>query len=229
MSTTGPEPPRNGNATEPSRSGRTSGSRWSLVLGALVAFVAAIEAVLKGLSGVLERVNDLFKNAKGLTDTLGLHWSTSWIAIAILGLVGIWLLYLGSRRKSRLLRPEARIDPRRRPVSSAGTRRRRPGTRQDLQQPLPGFPGRRVGRGKVGADTRRSVSARWAPYRVRPPARRGAGRGLDQRSFRPAGPGDSRPQRGRIDETGAETRGEVGRHSRGGQAIQDENSAVRRS
>ena len=107
MSTTGPEPPRNGNATEPSRSGRTSGSRWSLVLGALVAFVAAIEAVLKGLSGVLERVNDLFKNAKGLTDTLGLHWSTSWIAIAILGLVGIWLLYLGSRRKSRLLRPEA--------------------------------------------------------------------------------------------------------------------------
>src|SRR4051812_36799054 len=100
MEGTKPVREQTGDAPSASQSGRTWGDKILVGAGALTLAAGAIEGALKALGGV-------FKQTQSLSDVLHLQGATSWAALLSLVVLGAWLLYLGTRKRSRLLRPEA--------------------------------------------------------------------------------------------------------------------------
>src|SRR5271166_2717450 len=90
----------------PSGGAGRSQEKWSW-MNRLEIALGAISAVVGSLAALLHALAAVSKTAEELATSFGLRGPTSQAAVIVVALVGIWLVYLGSRRRSRLLRPEA--------------------------------------------------------------------------------------------------------------------------
>jgi nucleoside phosphorylase len=82
----------------------SSGRIWrERALVRVVALTFAVGATIGALGIVVSTIKEM----TGISEVLDLGVSASWILLSVFLLAGAWLLYVGTRRRSRLLRPEA--------------------------------------------------------------------------------------------------------------------------